>query len=55
MHRITQMNVVPDLVGNVVPSMDLAVIFSKESGRVIPGSYLSPSQVSSSFIRVNKD
>jgi hypothetical protein len=46
MHRISQMNVVPDLVGSINPCIDLSVTFAKEDGRVVPGSFVLPSQVS---------
>jgi hypothetical protein len=51
MHRITQMNIVPDLVGSINPSIALSVTFAREDGRVVPGSFMLPSQVSSPALR----
>lgn len=43
MQRVSQMNIVPDLIGQIEPRADLRV--AVKGGYVEPGSYINPNQV----------
>lgn len=43
MQRVSQMNIVPDLLGRLEPKADLRVLV--DASAVEPGSYLKPEQV----------
>lgn len=43
MQRISQMHVVPDVIGRIQPLADVRVAI--QDGLVEPGSYIKPSQV----------
>ncbi|KAK9899746.1 PEBP-like protein [Cystobasidium minutum MCA 4210] len=42
MQRVSQMNIVPDLIGHIAPQVDLRV--SLKGGYVEPGSFINPNQ-----------
>lgn len=43
MQRVSQMSIVPDLIGQIEPRVDLRV--AVKGGYIEPGSYINPNQV----------